>query len=279
MGYIELGLSASLIARVGIFYLYRNVQEHILPKIQSEDPVKNKSDLDDLEQILAKAWSQKSALYFTLVFTLFWSISFTLVNSLYIQQFIGFGLLIGTVVFGLFTGPALYIEGWFFLFIIHIGSYSYELNETSPAHSEVIWRLSRILTRLLYSFAVFIAFSTMAVAFNLGAVLLVILIGWIPTTVYFIGTQMSISKIITTAKWKTLNQIQEEIGRLNDSNISDKDNIEAINRLMDYHARIRATPDSTFNFGTGLSFVNQLALPLVGLLLANIDKLRQILAP
>jgi hypothetical protein len=66
---------------------------------------------------------------------------------------------------------------------------------------------------------------------------------------------------------------------LNDSDIADKNNIEAINRLMDYHERVRATPNSTLSLGTGLNFVNQLALPLIGLLVANIDKLRQVLFP
>jgi hypothetical protein len=44
-----------------------------------------------------------------------------------------------------------------------------------------------------------------------------------------------------------------------------------INRLMDYHERIRATPNSNLNLQSLGNFLNQLALPLLGFLLANID--------
>lgn len=273
MGYIELGLSATAIARIGVFYLFENVNKYVLDKIQTA------KDLHDLQHVLARASSNRYAIYFTLMFSLFWCISFSLVYSVYINQFIGFGLFVGTIVFGLLTGPALYMEGWFFFFIIHIGSYNYKLNETSPAHSEVIVQLSRIITTLLYSFAVFIALATLAVAFNIGAVLLATLIAWIPTVVYFVGGQRSLSKIITTAKWKSLNRIQEKVKALNKGDIANRENIEAIIRLMDYHERIRVTPNSTFNIGTGLSLINQLALPLTGLLVANIDNIRQIFYP
>lgn len=278
MGYIELGLFASAVARTGVFYLFKNLREYIVPAMRL------KKDLDDLQQVMDRAWSIKGAIYFTLAFTIFWGISFSLVYTLILGRFIGFGLLVGTIVFGLLTGPALFMEGWFFFFIIHIGYYEYHLNETSPAHSEVVQRISRTITVLLYSFAVFIAFATVAVSFNpvrsdfnLGAVSLAVLIGWFPTTVYFAGSQITINRIIAAAKWKTLNRIQEEIRILNDGDITNKNRIESINRLIDYHDRIRATPDSLLGVGTSLNFVNQLALPVVGLLLANIDRIKQFL--
>ena len=271
MGYIELGLSATTIARFGVFYLYRNINQYVLDKIQKEN------DLQDLQRVLARAWSNRSAVYFTLAFTLFWCISFSLVYSVYYPplegRFIGFGLFVGTIIFGLLTGPALYQEGWFFLFIIHVGNYTYDLSDTMPAYSEVISQLSRIITNLLYSFSLFIAFATFAVLSNPGAVLLVTLIGWIPTIIYFIGTQRSLSKIITSAKWKAINRIQQKIKLLHEGNLNNKRNMEALNRLMDYHERIRVSPNSTLNIVTGLSLINQLALPLTGLLLANTEKI------
>lgn len=275
MGYILLGLSAIVIARVGVFYLFKNINEYVVDKIQ------RKEDLKDLQKILSYVWlregSIKKVLYFTLVFTAFWSVSFSTVYANFLKgDFIGFGLFSGTIVFGVLAGPALYMEAWFFVFIIHIGKYKFHLNEVAPVYSEAIQRLSRTITALLYSFAIFIAFSTSAVSynpitksFNPLAVLLVTLIGWLPTIIYFIGSQISISRIIVSAKWKTLNRIQGEIQKINKSDITNKENIEAINRLMDYHTSIRITPDSTLSLGTGLNFANQLALPLIGLLLAN----------
>lgn len=267
MVYIELGLFATTIARVGVYYLFRNIKKHILYKIRTAD------DLRDLQDVLREASSNRKAIIVTLSFTFFWCISFSLVFSFVIKGFIGFGLLIGTVIFGLLTGPALYMEAWFFFFITKIGKYNYFINATSPAHSEVIVELSRIITSLLYSFAIFIAFATLSVAYNIGAILLVALIGWIPTIIYFIGGQRALSRIIISAKWKTLNRIQGKIISLNNGNLTNKSKIETINRLMDYHERIRITPNSTFNIATGFSLFNQLALPLTALILANADKI------
>ncbi len=56
-------------------------------------------------------------------------------------------------------------------------------------------------------------------------------------------------------------------------NIADKETIDAINRLMDYHDRIKATPNSALNFRAGLGFLNSLLLPLIAFVLANLDKL------
>jgi hypothetical protein len=285
MGYILLGLFAIVIARFGIFYLFNNLNKNIVATIQRE------GDLEDLRKILTYVWSREGSIkkvtYFTLAFTAFWCISFSSIYSGYLGvKFIGYGLFSGTIVFGLLTGPALYMEAWFFLFILHIGTYKFHLNETAPVYSETVQRISKTVTILLYSFAVFIAFSTAAVSFdpvtgnfNPGAVLLVTLIGWIPTTIYFIGSQISINRIVTSAKWRTLSRIQEEIEKLHNGDLTDKGNIEAINRLMDYHMRIRTSPDSTLSIGTGLNFVNQLALPFIGVFLANINNIRNFFYP
>lgn len=271
MGYLELGLFASVLAHVAVFNVYRNMNMYVVDAIQKEE------DLKDLQKVFDRVGSRKNSVIFTGVFTLFWCISFSWFLSEYIHQFIGIGLFVGTIIFGLLTGPAVYLEGCYYFFITHLGNYSYRLNETSPAHSQVIYRISRIITVLIYSIAVFIAFATAAVGFNGGAIVLAVLIGWIPTIVYFFASQLSIGRIVTIAKWKTLDRIQDEIRKLNNSDITNKENIEAVNRLMDYHERIRSTPNSTLNLGSGLNFLNQLALPVVGVLFANLDKIRNLL--
>ncbi|NTW45292.1 MAG: hypothetical protein HGB14_12905 [Anaerolineaceae bacterium] len=287
MGYILLGLSAILIARIGVVYLFRNVNSYVVDKIQRLE------DLQDLEKVLKYVWlrerSRKYVMFFTLAFSVLWSISFSNIYADYLGvsffEF-GYGLIVGAIVFGILAAPALFMEAWFFIFILHVGSYKFQLNETAPVYSEVVQRFSRTTTNLLYSFALFIAFSTYAVSFdpasgefNVRAVLLVAIIGWVPTTIYFMGSQVSINRIITSAKWDALNRIQNEIGKLHNGDIVDKDTVETINRLMEYHTRIRTTPNSTLGFSTGLNFVNQLALPFIGLLLTNLDKVRDFLFP
>ena len=49
--------------------------------------------------------------------------------------------------------------------------------------------------------------------------------------------------------------------------------MEAMNRLMDYHDRVRATRNSALDLRTSLSFLNSLLLPLIAFILANLDSL------
>ena len=46
-----------------------------------------------------------------------------------------------------------------------------------------------------------------------------------------------------------------------------------INKLLDYHDRIAATRNSALNLRAGLSFVNSLLLPVIALLLTNLEKI------
>ena len=88
----------------------------------------------------------------------------------------------------------------------------------------------------------------------------------------FLTQQSMFAKIITTIKRAKLSFIQKQIEQLETTqNLADKDAIEAINRLMDYHDRIKRTPNSAINLRSGLSFLNSLLLPLIGFLLGNID--------
>jgi len=56
-------------------------------------------------------------------------------------------------------------------------------------------------------------------------------------------------------------------------NLTEKEKIESINRLMDYHDRIKGTPNSALDFRAVLSFVNSLLLPLLAFLLSNMKGL------
>lgn len=270
MVYLELGLFGTILGHLLVFYVYDNMNNYVVEAIQRQE------DLRDLQDVFARVGSIKNSFLVTLGFTVFWSVSFSWFISDYIGQFIGIGLLVGTIVFGLLLGPAIYLEGCYYFFITHVGRYSYTLNHTSPAHSQPIYRISRIVTVLIYSIAIFIAVATATVAFSIGAVVLAMLIGWIPTIVYFFASQLSIKRIITNAKWKMLDRIQEQIRKLNDGDITNKENVEAITKLMDYHERIRATPNSALNLGSGMNFAGQLALPIIG---ANLDKIIKLLEP
>jgi hypothetical protein len=97
----------------------------------------------------------------------------------------------------------------------------------------------------------------------------------------FIISQYSVRKIIVNAKWIVLNRLQQQIIDLQnkDFGASSESTVGQINALMDLHDRIRSRPNSMLNLGTGISFLNQLMLPLLGLLLGNVDKLLKLINP
>jgi hypothetical protein len=88
----------------------------------------------------------------------------------------------------------------------------------------------------------------------------------------FITNQNSLSKIIRRAKWKALNEIQAKVEKLQVvENFENKETMDAINRLMDYHDRVNATRNSALDFRTYLNFINSLLLPLLAFILGNLD--------
>ena len=46
---------------------------------------------------------------------------------------------------------------------------------------------------------------------------------------------------------------------------------------MDYHDRIKATPNSALNFRAGLNFLNSLLLPILAFVVANLKDVINIL--
>jgi len=57
----------------------------------------------------------------------------------------------------------------------------------------------------------------------------------------------------------------------------EKDTLDRLSKLMDYHDRIKATPNSSLNFRSSLNFLNSLLLPLLAFILANLDTVMTVL--
>jgi hypothetical protein len=79
-----------------------------------------------------------------------------------------------------------------------------------------------------------------------------------------IHRHQALARIIGKTKRRTLNDVQARIDYLTvTSNIAEKDTMEAITRLMDYHDRIKATRNSALGIGVILQFLQSLLLPLL----------------
>jgi len=189
----------------------------------------------------------------------------------------GYGLIFSMLIWSVF----LYVFFYQFLMAIFLSArirrYDLKLFAADPSSSEIMSRLSSELSWVIYLVAVYGIIGLISVRLIFGSidlyvVIVQLLFAWLPVIVLFILIQTGLSDIIRRAKWKTLNEIQVKVEKLQAvENFEDKETMEAINRLMDYHDRVKATRDSALDFRTYLSFFNSLLLPLLALILGNLD--------
>jgi hypothetical protein len=155
----------------------------------------------------------------------------------------------------------------------HIGRYDFKLYAIKPGSSELVARLSELFGSFAFQLAVYATVFTLLIAYvgvlNTAGFVFVLL-AWIPLVGLFAANQNALSRIIARAKWRTLHEIQTRIETIaGEENLTDKETIESLNRLMDYHDRIEGTRRSALDLRAILTFVNSLLLPLLAFLLAN----------
>ncbi len=107
--------------------------------------------------------------------------------------------------------------------------------------------------------------------FNVGLFMAVPL--WAIIIAMFVVAQYSLSRIIITAKSKTLGEVQAKIEQLLAEPGLAKETRETVNWLLDYHDRIKATHNSALDLRAALGFLNSLLLPLLTFALTNLDKI------
>jgi hypothetical protein len=242
------------------------------------DAIESRADLTDFQHWLAAFGNTKKPLFFSLAFGPVFGLYSSIYLSTFVGGFIGFGSTIFLIILGFFGGILIY-----FIFLslpapMRISRYQYKLYAADPSSSEIIDHLSNFLAIGVYLIAVGAAILTVFFTFfglltKLVPLILVILLFWFPMTVLFVMNQYALAKIITRAKWKKLNEIQAKVEKLEaEENIADKETMETVKRLIDYHNQIKDTPNSALNIRAGLNFLNSLLLPVIAFLLANLDK-------
>jgi hypothetical protein len=99
-----------------------------------------------------------------------------------------------------------------------------------------------------------------------------------PMVIMYAAGQYHLSDVIVRAKWKRLNELQGKIEKLSGvDEIRDQDGLDRLSKLMDYHGRIKATPNSALDFRATLNFLNSLLLPILAFFLANLDKVMEVI--
>jgi hypothetical protein len=233
---------------------------------------------------LRASWSHKNVFAFILPFTAIWAGLGIGGMSLPFHEFVGFGLSLTVILVGLIAGMAFYFPFWVGFLALRLKDFQYELNAISPADSEIVHHLSEILIKRIYMFALFFCVLTFISTSNLVYEQLrisfsipFILLAWTGITLQFIITRLTVTTIAEKAKWKTLNRLQTKINFIGaHGDLSDQGTAEKFLRLTDIHARVSGSATNMFDLKSILMFVTQLMLPLLGLLLGNLDKIRKL---
>jgi hypothetical protein len=202
-------------------------------------------------------------------------------GSTLMAEIVSNGFILSVAIVYMFGAANTYQTLMIIVLTIKLRRYNLKLFTADPASSELISRLSGVLAFYLYFVSIVSAIWTLLTSTWVptpAAGIALVLIFWLPIIAMFALSQSGLSSLVRRAKWKTLNEIQAQVEELRVSNnLKDKETMEAINRLMDFHDRVKATRNSALNSGAILSFINSLLLPLLAFLLGNLDKLTALL--
>jgi hypothetical protein len=156
-----------------------------------------------------------------------------------------------------------------------MGQYHFQLYAPNPSGSQIIFVLARLFQGLVYLYAIvasgsmiFITYSGLLPALALPS----LLVAWLPIGLLFAINQYSLAGIITRGKQATLAEIQKQVEAIQKSELlAEKDGMDKLARLMDYHDRVKSTPNAALDLRASLDFVNSLLLPVAGFFIGKVD--------
>jgi hypothetical protein len=275
----EMQFAALLLNYSLLRMLLDNIADQIVEKINKVD------DLSRFASWLNNSWSTKNVALFVLAFWMIWIFLGIGAISITYQAFVGFGFSLVIIFIGLLAGIAFHGVYWLNLLISNLRTYQYDLNVFFPASSEIITNISDMLNNQLYGLAIYFAFYTLLGSTNLVEKQIQIvfaipffIISWTAIISQFVLARTTLGHIINNAKWKMLNKIQAQINSIEaKSDLSDKVVSEKLLRLVDLHGRVMASKSNIFDLKSISTFFSQLMLPLLGLLLGNLDKVLELL--
>lgn len=237
-------------------------------------------DLDELLQWIYSSWSITKIIGVVVVYCGLWTFFGVGGISKIRGEFVGAGPTTTAIIGGILLGVSVNYLIWLILLSQKLAGYSYDLNVVLPARSEIINILTNLFNKHLYITSGFFGIATLVISFIelTNVVLPMILLGWLVIILQFLVNRFAINKIIETAKWRTLNSLQKQLNHLVKSqDLSEKEHAEKLSRLTEIYERIVVSKSNTFDLKSLSTFVSQLMLPLLGLVLGNLEKVSALL--
>lgn len=262
------------VAHSTILRMFDDLAYKIIGKINS---------IDDLSRILLwlrATWSTLNVFAYVFVFCLIWVVLGTGALSAVIQHFAGVAFILWCVFNGLVIGLVFYYLLWACMLAFNLREYQYETNFFLPADTEVINEISDMQTKSMYALAITTAIITLIITSSLidqeirtAFSLPLLVIGWTIIAAQYFITRSTLGIITNRVKWVALDRIRIKINSLVlNGDLSDKDTAERLFRLADIHKQIMTSKTNTFDLKSLSTLFSQLMLPLLGLLLGNLDK-------
>jgi hypothetical protein len=273
---LELAIAGLVVAKININYVLQNLRDHVVDAIEPLD------HLSDLQQWLPNFWAIRKQVIFFVTCGLVLGTWSMFSWSQMMGEFVGWSFAVSAFLMWAILGVPAYYIFLMVLLPLRLSRYRYNLFEANPNHSDVVRHLSLTLKNYTYVIAGFFAFATFffGVASPIPSLrswnfsIIILVTGWIPLTAQFISNRAALKQIVRTAKWRTLKAIECRIKTIQDrADLADKETMECITRLMDYHDRISATHDTALEFRARLSFVTQILLTVLAYILSNIDRI------
>jgi hypothetical protein len=260
---ITTGFLALLLGKIYVDRTFEIFRKQVLDVIQSVD------DLLNLRKWIEHAINTKFQFLAGLLYAILIPSILVVVLLSSPIGFMGLGMTLA-ILFPMFQGGVLAYYLVVCLFLPgRLSRYEYQLYLNDPSQSDVMGHLSNLLTNGLFFFSLVMVLATVSLSYmwrfySIGISIFSLLIMWLPIIAIFILNQNALTKIVTNSKKRKLKEIQNRIEQLEtEDDIANIETIEAINRLMDYHDRIRDTKNSGFNFRSVINLFNSLLLPLI----------------
>lgn len=261
--------SAVLISYFAIQSAFYELKTEVVNKITKVN------DLEDFLRWVHWSWKRTNVVITMLLISSIWVFLSLRGFMPIIGGFYGYGPLVTTTIGGILLGLSAFYIVWVILLSRKLAEYRYEVNAFTPSRSEIIDILANIFNKHLYIASGYFAVSTLVASLIklVSFIFPLILLCWIMLIFQYLSGRFAISKIINSSKWATLNKLQAQINQLTISeDLSEKEPAEKLLRLTDIYGRIAESRVNTFDLKSISAFVSQLMLPLLGLLLGNIDK-------
>jgi hypothetical protein len=255
-------------------YIFNQLANKIVVKINRVEK------LDEFLRWFRESWSLPSVLKIVTPWAALWAGMGVIGFSFIFQNFVGVGYALTVILTGSFVGLCFHMVVWLCLLALNLRNYEYDLNAYAPADSEVISNISTLMTKCVYWNVMFFAIATfvntsklidpkLKLYFGLPFLLTV----WLAAIAQFFLTRSTLGAIVSEAKWKTLNRIQDKINAIEaKGDLANKEIAERLMQLAEIHKQIMRSKNQFFDWDSISNLFSQLMLPVLGLLLGNLDQ-------